>query len=216
MRLLTCVTLMIWLLAGQAHAEVGAACGGFAGVSCGANEYCNYGSDAMCGAGDAQGKCELRPEVCTDHYQPVCGCDGQTYDNKCFAAAAGVNVDHDGPCAQVCGGIAHIPCEDPDEFCKTAPGECCCDFQGVCTPIPDGCGGVYDPVCGCDGVTYGNECEADAAAVSVNYEAACGTGRCCTAFGCMELTPEECEQQCGTFAGVGTTCDGETHVTEMP
>ncbi len=74
---------------------------------------------------------------------------------------------------KVCGGIAGIPC-DAGEFCKTQVGECCCDFQGICTSIPDACIAQWDPVCGCDGLTYGNECEADRAGVSIDHRGACG------------------------------------------
>lgn len=77
------------------------------------------------------------------------------------------------PCKQICGGLLGIPCDDPDEFCKTRPGECCRDFFGVCTPFPPGCPDVWDPVCGCDGITYSNECDADAAGVSVDHFGAC-------------------------------------------
>ncbi len=72
----------------------------------------------------------------------------------------------------VCGGFAGIPCP-PGQFCKYAAGECCCDFQGVCQSIPEACITLWDPVCGCDGATYGNECEADHAGVAIDYLGEC-------------------------------------------
>lgn len=76
-------------------------------------------------------------------------------------------------CSQVCGGIAGIACEDPGSFCKLDVGGCCCDFQGVCVPIPDACIEQFDPVCGCDGETYSNSCFADAAGMSIDHLGAC-------------------------------------------
>ena len=77
-------------------------------------------------------------------------------------------------CDAICGGIIGIPCEE-GEFCMFRPGECnIADNIGVCTPIPDVCPEIYEPVCGCDGVTYGNRCLAAAAAMSIDYPGECG------------------------------------------
>ncbi|HVK99374.1 MAG TPA: Kazal-type serine protease inhibitor family protein [Dongiaceae bacterium] len=71
-------------------------CGGLQGQVCGSGEYCNFGPH--CGASDQTGVCEKVPEVCTDQYDPVCGCDGRTYSNTCDAAANSVSVVHKGAC----------------------------------------------------------------------------------------------------------------------
>lgn len=139
---------------------------------CPNNRYCHT-TPGNC---DGNGKCRKKPNACPQIFDPVCGCDGVTYSNACHAAMAGVSVDHEGECEEICGGFLGIPCDDPDEFCKLNIGECCCDFQGVCTVMPDACPDVFDPVCGCDGVTYGNECEADAAGVSIDHLGPCSSG----------------------------------------
>jgi hypothetical protein len=71
----------------------GAACA--TNADCGATEYCAKPEGQCDGDG---GACQDRPEVCTQVFDPVCGCDAQTYSNACDAAAAGVNVASQGEC----------------------------------------------------------------------------------------------------------------------
>lgn len=61
---------------------------------CGSGYYCDK-VDEDC-AGD--GICQEIPTGCIDVWDPVCGCDGNTYGNACEAAAAGINLDYGGQC----------------------------------------------------------------------------------------------------------------------
>jgi hypothetical protein len=73
-------------------------CGGWAGPTCSADEYCAYRGIDMCGVADGGAICQPRPKVCDTIYAPVCACDGKTYSNECEANAAGWGVGRYNAC----------------------------------------------------------------------------------------------------------------------
>ena len=106
--------------------------------------------------------------MCPMVFDPVCGCDGVTYSNSCVAFyVGGVTAWTTGECGSV------NSCINPTQIDSTI----------VCLT-------QFDPVCGCDSVTYSNSCVAE------NYA------------GVTTWTPGPCSAQiqmadsCSNLAGV--------------
>ncbi|NXG56010.1 IOV7 protein, partial [Hemiprocne comata] len=114
------------------------------------------------------GKCEPKPTVmdcsryqrrevdghvlveCQRILKPVCGSDSHTYENECGICA--YNAEHNTNVSKI-----------HDGECKHEFGSADCS-QYPSAPTKDGkvlvaCPRIRSPLCGTDGITYGNECE---------------------------------------------------------
>ena len=160
----------------ETEGDRGRLCGSRGLRRCARGQFCNFPVQAQCGAADLPGVCTAVPSHCTKEYRPVCGCDGNTYGNACTARAASVSVLHKGECEEerACGGRLGVHCEE-GEYCDYPIDAICgwADATGICRTPPSACTEQWDPVCGCDGKTYGNACEAAEASTSVVSEGEC-------------------------------------------
>lgn len=183
---------------------------------CADNSECEATEICDATACDGPGECVARPINCSLVEDLVCGCDGDTYTNACIAHQAGVRVAATGECACT----ENTDCEATEYCMKSA----CGDAGGECIERPSGCDDVGTGACGCDGVTYVNECSLGAAGANL-----ASLGEC----PCMENADceasEYCQKaMCGDAAGecvprrsgcddVGTGacgCDGMDYVNE--
>lgn len=129
---------------------------------------------------------------CPNIYDPVCGSNGVTYSNGCYAECEGIYDYTPGECQCLCPAIYNPVCGDNGlTYANACYAECDGVFSytsgecSVCT-----CPAIYDPVCGSDGVTYPNSCEAECAGVSW------ADGACATVCDC--ICPALFDPVCGS------------------
>lgn len=74
----------------------------------------------------------------------------------------------------ICGGIQGNQCANEHQYCDFGVGQCkTLDAEGICKDKPTICTRDYRPVCGCDGMTYGNTCVAETEGVSIDHPGEC-------------------------------------------
>ena len=130
---------------GGTGGSTGKTCGGLAGASCAANEFCDLLAGS-CNVSDATGTCVVKKKtgdcpVFVVAPPPVCGCDGKTYYDDCERQVAGVYKRSDGACptgdagATTCSRVTtRAECDSRSDchsvFMDTA--SCGCSVAGCC------------------------------------------------------------------------------------
>lgn len=77
--------------------------------------------------------------------------------------------------AQVCSALPLIACPAGQICDDDTPNRCGAGAElGHCIVLPGVCGTDYNPVCGCDGRTYSNDCTRQMARVQLDRAGACG------------------------------------------
>ena len=142
----------------------------------------DQGPVCACNGDSFESDCErLQAGVAKDHDGP-CGepCDAVV----CPPDGKAVDTDGDG-CADLCAcpGDGSLGLSDCGASCK-GPSDCkdgtwcqkkegACEAEGQCVPTPEACPVEPKPVCGCDGKSHENPCQAALLGVSIKQADVC-------------------------------------------
>lgn len=214
-------------------------CGGIDLPPCPEGMWCSQ-PEGGCLVPYSIGVCKVRMPACptASAKDVVCGCDGLEYASACRAHAEGQSVAYVGVCKglppiRICGGSTGAACPS-GEYCDYGDGSCPTGgVSGKCAQKPLGCPDVLAPVCGCNGQTYRNICDAHQNGVTIDTIGECGKPKVCgglmgltcasTEYCDFGLVPSACGRDDGTGVckprptscvpsdGVWCGCDGQTY-----
>ena len=122
-----------------------------------------------------RGAVMLLSAFCVSLVPVLSGCEGTGGDGSGSSSSSSISEDADS-IGQSCGGIAGLTC-DPGQICDMSENSVCgVDLEGVCAIPAEICTTEFDPVCGCNDVTYANDCERQRAGVALQSRGECRGG----------------------------------------
>lgn len=160
----------------------------------------------------ARGTTEEKPIIksCTNLWNPVCGKNGKTYSNKCFAESAGIEVGYEGACKEKI--IEVLPIKE-NVACAQVITYCINPATNECTKYPDACSSPK-PCQPCSGTLSPGPNPNISSCKDLwwfdNTHRECQQRKFCGAYMYLGLqtfgTKEECEQN---LKGISLTCAKE-------
>ena len=131
------------------------------------------------------------------------------------ASRAEASVGSGGAAAPHCGPGSSVQC-DPEDYCQSEPDMNCGSVAlgGRCVLRDDACADIGHLVCGCDGHSYGNECEAHMNGIAIKHVGGCSATDCIARGGYVVHDEKPGEARCNDpdedWSGIGQGLESET------